>query len=672
MPAPWLGSLAEPLLAVGPPPDLVAWISAGLGALALFAAFALRARLATPAVLTKHYWTFVICLALFAALLSLGYHDYYLGRAPRIIDSSTYLLEARTFLLGSASFPVPEPSALFRGRFLLPLAGEPTRLAPIFPPGYPAVLALGLALGDLRFTGTLLAALLTLATAALALAITRDRRVALIAALLSALSVTLRYHTADTMSHGLSAVLVTTALAASARLRDGDAPSAQRAALYVTVGFTTGWLVATRQLTGLTLALALVTSSTLRWALDWKQRAAPGSPTVSRTASHASPAPLTSSRRSSLRAAPGASLRESLRSSALLALGLVPGLALLFWHQKTLTGSWFDSPQLAYYRLADGPGDCFGLGLGKGCAFEHADVVAAQGGHGLTLGWALLNTIHRLHWLSMDVANSEPLALLGALGSWKLRRERAVAPGLALLALLPLTTASFYFQGSYPGAGGRMLVELVPFLQVGLAWLAVAHGRALVTLALSLFGFALHASYAQHAIPGAPAPNLLEPSRTRIVTNDQSFNATFDPQNPTRVVRDTGDARIDLLLGRPLGTPIVLEAEADWPPLAVSDLWTHPAHIAAPCVSRGRALALRHQADAPRLTLELTGVPAGSYEVQLFAWSEEAACFARSLGVRTLPGLLTLAAEDLGTASALDRVELTPAPPPSGVLTKIR
>ncbi len=639
MPAPWLGSLAEPLLAVGPPPDLVAWISAGLGALALFAAFAPRARLATPAVLTKHYWSFVIGLALFAALLSLGYHDYYLGRAPRIIDSSTYLLEARAFLLGSASFPVPEPSALFRGRFLLPLAGEPTRLAPIFPPGYPAVLALGLALGDLRITGTALAALLTLATAALALAVTRDRRVALTAALFSALSVTLRYHTADTMSHGLSTLLVTTALAASAYLRRVEAPCsrAQRTALLVTVGLATGSLIATRQLTGLTLALALFV------ALAFERMRHARSPVPSEAT------PLA---------------RARFHDALSVALGLAPGLALLFWHQKTLTGSWFDSPQLAYYRLADGPGECFGLGLGKGCAFEHADVVAAQGGRGLTLGWALLNTIHRLHWLSMDVANFELLALLGAFGSWKLRRVRASAPGLALLALLPLTTASFYFQGSYPGAGGRMLVELVPLLQVGLAWLAVAHGRALVAIALSLSGFALHASYAQHAIPGAPAPDLPEPGRTLIVTSDQSFNATFDPGNPTRVVRDTGDARIDLLLGRPLGTPIVLEAEADWPPFAVGDPWTHPAHIAAPCVSRGRALALRRQADAPRLTLELTGVPAGSYEVRLFAWSEEAACFARSLGVRALPSRLTLTEEDLGTASALDRVELTPAPPP--------
>lgn len=626
--APWLGTTTEPLLVVGPPPDPVAWTAAACGALLLLLSLA-RAHHFWTVALTKHYWFVLGMVALAAALLSLGYHDYYLGRAPRIIDASTYLLEARTFLLGSASFPVPEPSALFRGRFLLPLPGDPARLAPIFPPGYPAVLALGVALGDVRITGTLLAALLTLATATLALVVTHDRRVALVAALLSALSVTLRYHTADTMSHGLSTVLATTALTASASLgREGPHPSRRRALLHLTVGLTAGWLVATRQLTGLTLLLAMSAALVSSW-----RRSAVALASSSARAAWAGPA-------------------------SLVALGLLPGLALLAWHQKTLTGAWLDSPQLAYYRLADGPEQCFGLGLGKGCAFEHADVVAAQGGEGLTLGWALLNTIHRLHWLSADVANFELLALVAAFGTWQLRSVRAFEPALAFIALLPLATASFYFQGSYPGAGGRMLVELVPLLQVGLASLAVTHGRALVVTALSLAGFAFHTSYAAHVIPGAPAPLPSLSARPLLATSDQSFNALFDPAHPTRVVRDTGDQRLDAFLGRPLPSPIVLETESDWPPRSVSDLWVHPTHIAAPCVSRGRALALRGRGKDPHLTLELTGIPAGDYQVRLVGWSEEAGCFSRSLGVQTLPRLLALGAQDLRNASALDRVEL--------------
>src|SRR5690606_34908172 len=129
----------------------------------------------------------LLVLGGFAAALSAGYFAYYLGGAPRVIDATTYLLEARTFATGSFSFPVPEPTALFRGRFLLPVSEHPGELAPIFPPGYPALLALFVRLGDYRWLGPLLAAGVTWATAWLAWELSADRRIAWAAGLLSTL-----------------------------------------------------------------------------------------------------------------------------------------------------------------------------------------------------------------------------------------------------------------------------------------------------------------------------------------------------------------------------------------------------------------------------------------------------------------------------------------------------
>src|SRR5690242_3331732 len=61
----------------------------------------------------------VAALAIFAALLSVAYISLYLRGGPRIIDATTYYLQARALAGGHVAFDVPAPSASFRGRFLL-------------------------------------------------------------------------------------------------------------------------------------------------------------------------------------------------------------------------------------------------------------------------------------------------------------------------------------------------------------------------------------------------------------------------------------------------------------------------------------------------------------------------------------------------------------------------
>ena len=88
------------------------------------------------------------------------------------------------------------------------------------------MLALGFLVGQPLGVGPLLGALLVVVTFALALRVTRDRTTALLAATLSAVCGALRYHTADTMSHGLAALLFATAFWAALTPRPPASPQA--------------------------------------------------------------------------------------------------------------------------------------------------------------------------------------------------------------------------------------------------------------------------------------------------------------------------------------------------------------------------------------------------------------------------------------------------------------
>jgi hypothetical protein len=161
------------MLAFGLPPDAPAWAAA---ALALGLVFFPRSRWPRRTV-----WI----LAALAAGLSWAYFLYYLGGAPRIIDATTYLLEARSFSEGIVGFRAPEPSASFRGRFLIHTQAHPEVLAGIFPPGYPLFLSLGVRIGLFQIIGPLIATAVVLLTYRLAWELSKSRHIANTAAVLS-------------------------------------------------------------------------------------------------------------------------------------------------------------------------------------------------------------------------------------------------------------------------------------------------------------------------------------------------------------------------------------------------------------------------------------------------------------------------------------------------------
>jgi hypothetical protein len=519
----------------------------------------------------------------------------------------------------SFAFDVPSPSASFRGRFTLFRDGA---LSVIFPPGYPLALAAGFLLRAPLLVGPLLGGLLVAATYFMARELLHDEKAARVAAVASLLSAALRYHTADTMSHGLSALLLTTALgsaAAGGPLRAGAA------------GLAAGWLLATRPVTGV-IGIALA-------ALVVARRPEGRPPRL-----------------------------------ATFAALVLPGVLLVLMHQHAATGSWQSSAQLAYYAVADGPPGCFAWGFGNvGCRFEHADFVKRELADGFGLVQALRTTGLRLALHLTDLVN---LAPLGLLVPWALIRHRR-APGVLVFGAGTLAVmagyAPFYFPGSYPGAGARFFADALP-LEHALLGLALVRLRVARFLpAAALLGFGLHAVHAHVALSerdgGRPMfePNVLQRAGVAtglvFVGTDHGFALGHDPavRDPRRgilVAREHGDAH-DAVLVRKLGfpptyryvysaetgriglspyapdqaDPFRLEAEADWPPLEVTAGWVHPDYRA--CLSRGRGLQLR-AAPTASTTLELVSPEPGEYELAIGWLADPGTVLDVAVGGRTV------------------------------------
>ncbi|WP_437943788.1 hypothetical protein WMF27_02775 [Sorangium sp. So ce281] len=556
-------------------------------------------------------------LSVVAALLSAAYVAVYLRGGPRIIDATSYWLEARAMAAGYLAWPLDEPAASVLGRFLVrsdaagdTMAGPSgancaAEVAVLFPPGYPALLALGFLAGAPLAVGPALAAALAIATYDLAARFAPEgpapsgsaatiRFVPLVAALFSALCAALRYHTADTMSHGLAALCFTVALASARRALDearaaastGAAtgplgPAVRAAAL---AGLAAGWLAATRPPSALALA------ATLPFVI--LPAIAPGSAAAGPREGNPPPRP-------SPRLA---------RLAAAMALGALPGLALLAAHQRAATGA-FASSQAAYYAVSDGPPGCFryGFGAGVGCLGEHGDFVR----HNLAEGYGFLaaagTTLRRLKLHLVDALNAEPLALLvlaGAVIAWRRPRSRAlaIAPLLQIAAYAP-----FYFDGNYPGGGARFFADVLPVEHVLAAMAALALAEraataaraergparrrgallptalvptallptalvptallpaALLAAALPLAGFAFRAGFEHAALRdregGLPMFDPAAVARAGVsrglvfVDTDHGFNLGFDPApEDVAVLRYRGDA-IDRMAWEARGRP---------------------------------------------------------------------------------------------------------------------
>ncbi len=558
----------------------MAWAALLLALLA--GAFALcpeRTRAKFALWITKRPGRTGLGLACAALALSALWTQFYLRGGPRIIDATSYLLQAKGIASGQFVWQPPGEIASHAGRFLVSPA-EAAVLGVIFPPGYPALLALGVLVGMPMAIGPLLAAALCIATYHLALALFEDTKVALLAAAVSVVCAALRYHTADTMSHGASALWLTVALYAATRGGRG---------LWI-AGLACGGAWATRPVTGM-VASAIIAFCVLR----------------------------SSAKVTGIRA---------------LCLGLVPGAALLALHQHATTGQWLSSSQQRYYALSDGPPGCFryGFGEGIGCRFEHGDFVSAHLQQGYGLLEAVGTTGRRLLWHALDVGNAEPLAYLALFTIVWLWRH----PGVRLLAAgiggVMLAYAPFYFDGSYPGGGARMFADVLPLEHALIAYGATRLKLSRFVLPVALAGFALRASYGHTALAAREGGRpMFEPavltaagvSRGLVfVDTDHGYNLGFDPGTKEAeagvvVARRRGDS-FDVQTWQRLGKPTAYEyrfdpsgrlppsvrawnppgdhtgryeAESMWPAWAVHSGSAYPTHAPA-CGSSGRGLLL--------------------------------------------------------------------------------
>jgi hypothetical protein len=459
---------------------------------------------------------------------SAAYVTFYLQGGPKIIDATTYALQASSLARGEISVAVTEQSESFRGRFLYYNDASHT-LTGIFPPGYPVVLAIGTALGVPMLVGPVLAALLVWLTYGFAKDVSTElspaasETLARTAAMLSVVSAALRYHTADTMSHGLSAVWLLCALRCVAHSKRGPARAELLGATLA--GLFTGLLASTRWVSALPVLLFAL------WKLS------------------------------------------SARPRLAFFGGMSAPLILLALYMVRVTGS-LQSVQTAYYAASDAPARCFAYGFSAraGCLYEHGDFVRANLAHGYGLAEAVRVTLRRLFMHAQDAGNGGAIALLAlpALLHTKTRVRiqgsanlwRAMLAMLAIMATHILAYAPFYFDGNYPGGGARFFAELIPLEQILLAIFAnaIVPPRILLASALLLFGF--HASIDHRQLQARQGPTSFADIARSTPTNalifareDDAFNLGTAAKDPARTFARLREDRFDWALWNARGKP---------------------------------------------------------------------------------------------------------------------
>jgi hypothetical protein len=449
------------------------------------------------------------------------------------------------------------------------LFAAPDRIAGIFPPGYALLLAPAFLVGAPMLLGPLLAAALVVATWLL------TREMALFAGESAG-----RAEIIARVAVGLSV------LSAALRYHTADALPYGAAAVAVT----------------LALGCAMAARRTGKARLFGVAGLAVGFLVATQTASAVAAGAIV--------AALAFGAPERRRAAGWACVAALPGILLLLAAHHA-AGRTFASPAAAYAAT-------FG-------ARAPVDVRAAA-----------VTTLHRLRAHLLDVANFEPLALLALLPV--LRRTRGAALAALLVAGQLVLAAPFAASAVSPGAGARELAAVIP-VEHALIALAIAHlsvtslaCTTLVTYALALAGFAVHASHDHEKLAsGDLGRPRYEPDVAREASiaagllffdDDQGFELAYDPtvlaSHDVQAVRMRGDDHDRLLydsLGHPgtvrryvasansasanLWTPPGagtdswrFESESDWPPVAAWGGRPEVLDSPNPCASDGRVLAL--------------------------------------------------------------------------------
>ncbi len=533
---------------------------------------------------------FLFVASFVAAFLSLGYIAFYLRGGPRAPEAATYWLQGRALSHGHLTWTVSDPTASFRAKNLL--LSAPDRLAGIFPPGYALLLGPAFLLGAPMLVGPLLAAALVLATWLLAreLAIgagedeARADWIGRVAVVLSLVSAALRYHTAESLPQGASAVALTVALASALRgRRTGDAQ------LFGAAGLAVGLVLCTQPMSAIGVGLAVAGLALLS--------------------------------------------REGARPLLWACAASLPGLALLLAANRAAAGHAFASPAAYYAARFGSPGAPPGAKAAAMAILRRARANLADVANFEPIALLPLLLLRR------DVRRRAGLGTLLAAALVCLQVFIAVPAGAgegtsAGAGASALTDVL---------AVQHALIALALGLALPYAWFGSV---ATATVALSLAGFSVHTSHehARMAAAGLGRPHY-EPDVAReagathglfFFDDDEGYELAHDPAatashgiEAVRVRGDDHDRLLFDLLGRPPthrhlsshtgpsvsswtpsgGDVWRFESEADYPPVAVSDPSIGRAEVVealGTCASDGHALAMTPTgaADAS-VTLEL-------------------------------------------------------------------
>lgn len=395
--------------------------------------------------------------------LSLHIAGDVLERIPHVQDSVTYLFQARTLARGQLSAPAPPLPEAFEQEFLLVRDG---RWFGKYPPGFPALLALGVLLGAPWLVNPLLATL----TVALLFVLARQlysfsAATARLAILLPLASPFFLFLSGSHMAHSAELFWMTLFMVLwLAALRRHH-----RSLLALAAGIALGALFLTRQLSAVAAALpflviTLLSSSRLNW-----------------------------------RHLKTTTLRQLLPAG----VAALPFLLLLFAHQQALSGDPLLDPRLLFWEYDHlGFGQDIGEGhnaftltrLSEGYAQNwYTDASQAPRGHSPARGWHNVQQ----NWLALehDLFGWLPAVTFSLIWLVFLLRAPRKEDWALLAIFVPLLATYVFYWADGISFGPRYFFVALPALFLLTArgalllcdWLGGRSGRLAVASLLLLF-----------------------------------------------------------------------------------------------------------------------------------------------------------------------------------------
>lgn len=367
--------------------------------------------------LDRFAWTAALFIVLLAGTLSFFVYEGH----PHVPDETQYLFQARYMAAGQLTVkapPVPEAFAMYM------IPHEEERWFSIFPPAYPAVLAVGVMLNAVWLVNPLLAGLCVL-LAYLFFQQVYSRRFARIGVLLLCCSPWFVFMAMSLMSH-----IFTLACALTAAVLLIKAVREQKLLFALFAGLAIGIISLTRPLDGAMVAVLLGV-----WTLL-----------------------------SSL------TLRGKLLTASFLVVGTIAAAALVLPYNQAITGSATLAPLNAYYTKYFSP-DVMALGFGAGRGF-HWGLDAFPGHSPLE---AVVNAALNTFLLNTELFGWGTGSLILAvcfLLSGSLRKKDLWV--LAVIAFVVGGYSLFWYHGG-PDFGARYwflcIIPLVALTVRGLEWL---------------------------------------------------------------------------------------------------------------------------------------------------------------------------------------------------------